>query len=44
MVKKIDKGRKTIETLLNDINKISYELLIEEPFYGHLFVGFVKKK
>lgn len=33
-----------IQKLLNDINKISYQLLIEEPFYGHLFVGFVKKE
>ncbi|GAA0412875.1 VWA-like domain-containing protein [Cocleimonas flava] len=33
-----------MDNLLQDINRISYQLLIEEPFYGHLFVGFVKKK
>ena len=30
--------------ILSDINKISYDLLIKEPFYGHLLVGLVKEQ
>jgi predicted metal-dependent peptidase len=32
-----------MNNLINDINRVSYDLLINEPFYGHLFVGFIKK-
>lgn len=33
-----------MEDLIRDVNRISYDFLVKEPFYGHFFVGFIKQK
>ncbi|HAS47019.1 MAG TPA: hypothetical protein DCS93_41430, partial [Microscillaceae bacterium] len=31
------------EQILEDVSKVSIQLLLQEPFYGHFFTGLIKK-